>query len=336
MRTHSLSWQERGWHALGVAGGIWGLVLMGLVPWAAARAATCLYVSSYHQGYEWNDGIERGIARALAGKCELKKFYMDTKRNDTPAFGMEMALKAKGYIETLKPDVVIACDDPASTYLVRPYYKDAALPIVFCGINQSVTPYGYPYSNVTGMIEISPIKPLLKEIKHTLKRVKHGVYLAPDSMSQHREFELNRETYAEEGIEVAPIFVKTMAQWEAGYKKAQASDFLIIGNNGGIEDWDAARAAEIALKHTRRLSVTNYDWMVDYAILAMTKLAEEQGEWAAMSALSILSGSKPAQLPIVTNRKWNIYVNHRLLGKTDVELAPRIIHKAIQIGEAGR
>ncbi|MEW5757206.1 MAG: ABC transporter substrate binding protein [Pseudomonadota bacterium] len=322
--------------ALDAVAGLCSVALLWSVPWPAAQAATCLYVSSYHQGYEWNDGIERGIERALAGKCELKKFYMDTKRHDEPSFGMEMALKAKQYIETLKPDVVIACDDPASAYLVRPYYKDAELPIVFCGINQSVTPYGYPYRNVTGMIEISPIKPLLKEIKSTLKRVKRGVYLAPDSMSQHREFELNRETYAQEGIEITPIFVKNMIQWEAGYEKAQAADFLIIGNNGGIEDWDNARAAAIAAKHTRKLSVTNYDWMVDYAILAMTKLAEEQGEWAALSALSILNGSKPAQLPIVTNRKWNIYVNLTLLGRTDVELSPRIIHKAVKIGESDR
>ncbi len=336
MRTHSLSRQERCRRALGAVGGLWCIALMGLAPWPAAQAATCLYVSSYHHGYEWNDGIEQGIERVLAGKCELKKFYMDTKRNDTPAFGKEMALKAKRYIEVLKPDVVIACDDPASTYLVAPYYKDATLPIVFCGINQSVTPYGFPYSNVTGMIEISPIKPLLKEIKNTLKRVKHGVYLAPDSMSQHREFELNRETYAQEGIEITPIFVKNMAQWEAGYKKAQSSEFLIIGNNGGIEDWDNARAAAIAGKLTGRLSVTNYEWMVDYAILAMTKLADEQGEWAALTALSILNGSKPSQLPIVTNRKWNIYVNLTLLGKGDVELSPRIVHKAIKIGEAGR
>ena len=51
----------------------------GMLIHSSVFASTCLYVSSYHKGYEWSDGIEQGIATVLKGKCKLDKFYMDTE-----------------------------------------------------------------------------------------------------------------------------------------------------------------------------------------------------------------------------------------------------------------
>ena len=62
-------------------------------------------------------------------------FRMDTKRNTDEEFKKTAALKAKAEIEASKPDVVIAADDNASKYLIQPYFKDASLPFVFCGVN---------------------------------------------------------------------------------------------------------------------------------------------------------------------------------------------------------
>src|SRR3989344_497049 len=318
-----------------LAGGIAVVALSwaGCVP--DASAAKCLYLSSYHKGYEWNDGIERGLDATLAGKCEVDKFYMDTNRHKDVAYAETIALAAKAHIEATRPDVVIACDDNASKYVVKPYYKDAALPIVFCGINWSVEPYGYPYSNVTGMIEISPIKPLIKSIKDILKKTRRGAYLGSAVISQHREFELNRQVYAKEGIVITPIFVKTMKEWEAGYEKAQRTDFVVVGNNSGLDDWDQDRARRYALAHVKTLTVTNYDWMADTAMLAVTKIAEEQGEWAAETALAILGGMKPSQIPIVPNRRWNLFVNSALLDKAGIRLPAHLMHQAVKVGNGG-
>ncbi|MDY6951560.1 MAG: hypothetical protein SWE60_08615, partial [Thermodesulfobacteriota bacterium] len=95
-----------------------------------------LYVDSYHQGYPWSDGITEGIQEVLQGKdVELKIIRMDTKRHTSEGFKREAASKAKALIEDFKPDVVIASDDNASKYLIMPYYRDASLPFVFCGVN---------------------------------------------------------------------------------------------------------------------------------------------------------------------------------------------------------
>lgn len=311
---------------------IFALLSSSLLVIPAANAAKCLYISSYHQGYEWNDGIERGIETGLNGKCELDRFYMDTKRNKDQTYGEKIALQAKAYIEQSKPDILIAADDNASRYLIQPYYKNSHLPVVFCGINFSGTPYGYPYDNATGMLEISPVTPLVKLIKNQFTAMKHGIFLGPDVISQHREFELNRERYAAKGIRITPIFVKNMSEWVKGYHQAQQdSDFLIVGNNGGIEGWNDNLARHTALKEYKILSVTSYDWMNRYAMLAITKDAEEQGDWAARVAIAVLEGENIKNIPIIANRRWNIFVNSTLLNQGNITLPRHLMLKAIKI-----
>ena len=306
------------------------LALSAMLCSAEGQAASCLYVSSYHKGYEWNDGIERGIEAGLKGHCELSRFYMDTNRHTDPDFARRKAVEARDFIDRTRPDVVIACDDAASMYLIKPYYKDARLPIVFCGVNGSVDAYGYPYTNVTGMIEIAPIKPLMKEVRSLVRRLNSGVYLAADVITQRKEFEENRVAYALGDISLVPMFVKTMAEWSAAFATAQSADFVVLGTNAGIADWNSAGAHRAVLAGTRKLSVTNYDWMAPFAVLAMTKVAEEQGEWSAHLARTILGGVGAGTLPIVANRRWQTYVNPTLAQQAGIQLPPRLVHQALK------
>src|SRR2546425_1243833 len=118
-----------------------------------AWAAKCLFVSSYHQGYEWSDGVERGVRSVLEGRCELKQFNMDAKRLKDPKDLEQKALEAKALIAAWQPDIVLTADDEAAKYLIMKFYKDHIIPFVFCGINWTVEEYGFPYRNATGMVE---------------------------------------------------------------------------------------------------------------------------------------------------------------------------------------
>lgn len=302
---------------------------------AQAQAAKCLYVSSYHRGYEWNDGIEQGLESSLAGRCELDRFYMDTKRITDPQHGSDMARRAHDWISASRPDVVIACDDNASKYLVAPYLKDSQVPVVFCGINWTVESYGYPYANATGMIEVAPIRPLLKEIRGVFPAVSQGIYLSSEVYTEHKDFERYRRLYAAEGVALRGIFVKTLEEWKAGYLDAQRQgvDFIVLGNNAGINDWDRKQAADFALLHAKVFSVTNYDWMMPYTMFAMTKLPEEQGEWAGQVAVAVLDGVPVATIPVVVNRRWNIYISPVLLERAGITLPLGLTQSAIKVGD---
>ncbi len=309
-----------------------GLVLSSMLI-NEANANECLYVSSYHTGYEWNDGIEEGIEKNLKGTCTLDKFYMDSKRNPNASFIKKMAIKTKKYIEKTKPDIVIACDDNASKYLIMPYYKNDKLPFVFCGINWTVEEYGYPYSNATGIIEIAPIQPLLKVIKSIVGRVKTGVYLSADVLTEHKDYQRYKSKYSEQGINLKSAFVKTNEGWKKAFLEAQNADFIILNNNSGINDWNKNNIQEFVSNHASTLTVTNYDWMIPYAMLAITKLPQEQGEWAAKVAQAILSGEDPGEIPIVVNRRWNIYVNDPLIDASTYTLPSTIASKAVHRGK---
>jgi hypothetical protein len=122
-----------------------------------------------------------------------------------------------------------------------------------------------------------------------------------------------------------------MADWEKDYTHSQQYDFIVIGNNAGINDWDKKRAADYVLAHTNTFTVSYLSWMAPYSMLTMSKVAKEQGEWAGKVAAMIIAGTKPHEIPIVSNRKWDMYINIPLIQKTDFNLSPYILEKAVKV-----
>lgn len=300
----------------------------------ARSAPICLYVSSYHVGYHWNDGIERGLARRLGETCELKRFYMDTLRNKAAEHAEAKAAEAMRLIEAMRPDVVIACDDPASKYLVMPYLKNAAIPVVFCGVNWTVEPYGYPYRNVTGMIEVAPIQPLLQEARRLLPRARHLAFVTADVPTQHKEVERLEKLAAAEGFRLEVHLVDRFESWRKAFERAQAADLVMLGNPAGISGWDAAAANHYLQRNTRRLTLSFGVAMSRHAVFAMINVPEEQGEWSAELARSILHGTPPADLPITANRRWQMLVNTVLARKIGLRLPERILQRAVIVETA--
>ena len=96
------------------------LLMLSLVSAQSAFAAKCLFISSYHRGYAWSDGVERGVRSVLDGQCELKQLDMDTKRHKDVESIKQKTLEAKALIESWQPDVVITADDNAAKYIIKP------------------------------------------------------------------------------------------------------------------------------------------------------------------------------------------------------------------------
>jgi ABC-type uncharacterized transport system substrate-binding protein len=294
-------------------------------------AKKCLYIASYHQGYEWSDGVEKGLRDQLAGKCEIKQFNMDTKRNPSEAFKKAAGLKARDLVLSWQPDVVIASDDNASRYVIQPYFKDHEIPFVFCGINWTVEAYGYPYSNATGMVEVAPINELLDKVTIIIGQPHKAFYLGVDVLTERKNFSRFEEEAKIRNIQLKKGLAKTAQEWMDFYIEAQNYDFVIIGGNAGINDWNKNKILKKIDQSTKKLSVTIQGWMVDYTILGLTKIPEEQGEWAAQVALYILDGAKPSDIPIVSNRKWDIWINEFILEKTTIKIPLSLNKKAKKV-----
>jgi len=305
------------------------VVCMVMTP---ANAKECVYINSYHAGYVWSDRIERTIRQGLQGKCHLTVFYMDTKRNTSTVFGEKKGLEAKKLIDRIHPDVVIVSDDNASKYLVKPYYKNSDIPFVFCGINWSAEAYGYPYNNATGMIEVSAVTAILHKARATLGEIKHVTFIAVQGVrTDEKEFSWLKRIYAREGVSVQGIFVHTFKEWKQAYLDGQSADFIVLNNVAGITDWDTQKAKIFVRQYAKKFTVTTYDFMTPYTMFAMTKVAEEQGEWVVQLAERVLQGKSLAQIPVVANRRWKTFVNPVLLKAAGIEMPMDVLFKAVRV-----
>ena len=296
-------------------GSLIAVLVMGFPAHAAKRV---LYVDSYHEGYEWSDGITEGVKSVLdnAGVV-LKVFRMDTKRNGSEAYKKSSALQAKEVIESFRPDVVIASDDNASKYLIEPYYKNTKLPFVFCGVNYTAEAYGFPCSNVTGMLEVPPAIKLIYSLKH-FKRIVTVGYLAADTLTERKDGEYTKRDVREDYVE---RYVKTFDEWKTEFSRMQDEvDVLIVGNNAGIKDWNNAEAERFAVNNTRIPTGCLLDWMAPEAFLGATRSAREQGAYAATTALKILDGTSPADIPVVGNVEANIIINMKIAHKLGIKV----------------
>lgn len=294
-------------------------------------AKKCLYISSYHTGYAWSDGVERGLRSVLEGKCEIKQFNMDTKRNKDKEFIINKSLEVKMLIDNWAPDVVITADDNAAKYVIQAHYKDHEIPFVFCGVNWTAAEYGFPYKNVTGMVEVAPIYPLLDKVQSLIPESGKAIYIGAKTLTENKNFARFETALEKKNIKLDAALVSTVKEWLDAYSKAQQYDFIIIGSKSGIVDWDHDLVANQLTGLSKKLSVTNHDWMMPYTMLGFTKVPEEQGEWAAQAALNILDGIEMSKIAIVPNRKWDIWTNSALLKSSNFILPDGLVKKSKQV-----
>lgn len=295
---------------------------------AASDQPKCLFVNSYHQGSAWSDGIERGLAAALGEGCELRRFDMDTKRRKSEAEKREMALAARAEIEAWRPDIVITADDNAAKYLVEPYYKDSRLPIVFCGVNWSAEAYGFPYSNVTGMIEQAPLDATFETAERIAPNARRAFFLGAHTLSATKNLEQMRAVAAARDVYLDFALVDTADEWIAAFRRAQTYDFVIVDHRGGVSAWHDARMTAAINDIVDRPVLTNSPDMIKYAMIGLVRVPDEQGEWAGKAALQILAGVSPKAIPLAVNRRRDIWINPMLARRAGVALPPSLLRKA--------
>ena len=289
-----------------------------------------LYVNSYHKGYEWGDGEQSGAEKTLTGTgVELRVMYMDTKNNPADDFCQEAGRKVKKCIDEFRPDVLIVADDNAFAYVVIPYYKDAPLPVVFCGINWDISRFQGPFKNTTGMLEVALIKQIYGHLKKYAKGGRVG-FLGFDVLPER----LNAGYYEQflGGQKLQMEFVKDFDSWKHSFLALQEKcDIILFGTPDGIKDWDKEKAREFIERNIKIPIGSDMAELKDIDLISLVKIPQEQGEYAAYTALRILDGEKPCNIPVVMNKKGDMRLNLKLAGKLHIIFAPSLLKNATEI-----
>jgi ABC-type uncharacterized transport system substrate-binding protein len=114
-------------------------------------------------------------------------------------------------------------------------------------------------------------------------------------------------------LEMTEFYVQTVDEWKASFIDAQTKvDMLLIYNNDGLKDWDVEAMKAFVDQNTKIPTGANMDYMAVYALAGFTKSAEEQGSYAAKTALDIIGGKKVSDIPVVPNTKAKVFVNTRV------------------------
>ncbi len=296
---------------------------------AMAAGKKCLHISSYTLEYEWAAGIDDALWKQLNESCSEKRtFLLDAKIH--PEDVEKKAAQARDIINAMKPDVVVVSDDPAVKNVLQKYYKDSSIPFVFCGVNWSASEYGLPYSNATGMIEVNAIDTVVEEALRLLPKSRRGYCLAEPSETGRKLCNRFSQIFQRSGVSLVEHYPTQYADWAESFVKAQKAeyDFVVLPVVHGIKGFDFKKAERLALENTRKLTLAVYNWMVPLTMLSFVTPPEEQGEYAGIVAAKILQGAKPADFPVVTNRRWNLIINERLAAVAKISLPPTLLRKA--------
>ena len=302
------------------------------IPVAEAASYKILVVMSYEENNPWCIQIKKGIDSVLAGNSEIKYFYMDTKENIEA--GVRRAEETFELYKQFRPDGVIAADDNAQSMFVLPYLKDKVkIPVMFCAVNEEPQKYGYPASNVSGILERNFIGESIAFAKQLVPSIHTVGFLAKDSPSGRairKQVEIESDTYLAKfaGFKLVKTIKETLAVLEE-YQKT--CDALYVAATNGILDTDGKpldneQVTKIVAKSYKKPLIGANDFHVKYGVLcAVVKSGNAQGRISAEMLLKALQGTPIKHIPITTNKYGKRMLNVTVMKELGIRPKRRVL-----------
>ena len=274
-------------------------------PGQSPAGRTVLLVHSYHPEYPWGQAIDRGVTAALADSgVRLEVFYMDTKRKTSELWKTRAGELAAAKLDECKADVVITADDNAQQYFGRHYVGKTPF-LVFCGVNADPAKYGYPASNVTGIIERPQFRDTIRFLQ-TIRPVKKVAILASNDPTAVGAINFMKEDYVD--VEVVEWkLISDFDEWQDTVKRYNTTvdafgiyTYHTITGKGSPVSLEPEKVMAWTAQHATVPTFGFADFSIkDGVLLGVVQSAFEHGQLAAEYALEILRGTPLASLPVI-------------------------------------
>lgn len=294
-----------------------------------------LVAMSYSEQMLWEQEVRKGIEEALSGDCVLRFFYMHTKAD--LAGGPQKAKQLFAIYQSFQPDGVIAVDDNAQSMFVVPYLKDKVkTPVMFCGVNAKPEKYGYPASNVSGMLERYHIGESLAFAKQLVPSLQTFGYIVKDSPTGKAALEQILSEVDNYPLKfVGHRMPKTLQETEAMVAELkQKCDVLfnytmdgILGKGGqGLKD---STVMPMVVEAFGKPVIGGSAYNIKFGRLCgVVKTGEEQGMTASGMLLKAMQGTPMAQIPIVQNKSGKRMINVTVMTELGIQPRPVVLRGA--------
>ncbi len=103
---------------------------------------------------------------------------------------------------------------------------------------------------------------------------------------------------------------------------------LLIHNPDGLPHWNNAEARTFIEANTKIPTGTTSSYTTQFSLIGIIRLPEEQGRWAAETALKILADEPIDRFPLVTNKEGKLVINMRLGNKLKITFKPALLRIA--------
>jgi ABC-type uncharacterized transport system substrate-binding protein len=314
------------------------LLLFRQIP-ASAQAAPykVLVVMSYEVDFPWVKAMTEGIQSVLGDTHHLKYFYMDTKINHEG--GPQKAKEAYAIYQEFRPDGVIVADDDGQSMFVVPYLKDKVkTPVMFCGVNAMPEEYGYPASNVSGILERPHFAESIVFAKQLVPEITTFGFIIKDSPTGRAHLnQLQREAGTYSAVLSEFKMPKTTLEVVDMTKELEKkSDALFVAALAGIVNEKGQALPEkegikMALKAfgNKPTIGADADYTVKYgALCAVVRTGQEQGRTAAKMLLQAMTGTPVSNIPITQNHNGKRIINVTVMKALGIKPRPEILRGA--------
>ncbi|MCX8031535.1 MAG: PAS domain S-box protein [Thermodesulfovibrionales bacterium] len=272
-----------------------------------------LILHSYHIGYPWSDGIQKGLSEQLnkVSNLDIYTEYMDLIRNKNEESYLEKleSLFIKKYTsKNFKFDVIISVDDDAFFFLLSRrdrFFKDT--PIVFCGVNDFKKDYLQGYKNITGINETKSIKETVQLAISLGKNASKLGVIGGSRLAEERNLNAFREAISKMKINLKIVYL-TGLEFEDLISELKAfgpNDLLLylsyLQTPSG-KHFESDEIIKIISEKTDAKIFAVNDHLIKFNVIGgKVVYSFLQGSYAAKMAIEILNGKKADQIPIMMN-----------------------------------
>jgi len=264
-----------------------------------------LVVFSYSEEFVWCTEELDGLQEALGEKeINLETYYMDTKNKTDEEWKLESAENTEKKIKKFKPKVLVLFDDNACELVGMNHVGDK-MSIVFAGVNNDPSVYNFPAENVTGVIERNQFDKAFELLKSLAPDVKKIAFISDESPTS--QLVMARLKEAELPIELVEVYVSNDFN---GWKEKIAEYQTTVDAIGFYscytltdETSETSLPAEMVLKwiiDNNKLPELSLYPVEDGFLCEYSLNGTDQGKAAGEMVISILDGTKPADIPVVT------------------------------------
>lgn len=300
-----------------------------------------LIVHSYDRNFAWTADIHDALERMLSRRrIELRTVFMDANIKRDEESLTAAGQKAAQIMRSFRPDVVIVSDDDAQQYFAARFAGDSSAPaFVFCGVNEDPARYGYPASNVTGVVEKLAWSESLKLLRRLYPDMRKIVVLLDSRFSSLAAVGSMRASTPKD-IDAEWIIVDTFEKWRQLVDSSGAThDVLAIMTYHSLTDAEGQLVPDREVmrwtrEHLPLPSMGFFDYTVaDGALCGVIQTGFEHGTLAAGMALRILDGKRAGDIPIVSTTQGLTMFNLNMARKLRINIPDDLLQEAAALVE---